>query len=61
MDGKYVYILSHVIKMQLFWSLMNANDVMPCVPIFNYLKYKYYCYFEVIWDIQFKCLNDHIL
>jgi len=40
---------------------MKANDVMPRVPIFNYLRYRYYYYFEVIWDIQFKCLNDHIL
>jgi hypothetical protein len=32
-----VYILSHAIKMQLFWPLVKANDVLPCVPIFNYL------------------------
>jgi hypothetical protein len=33
-----VYVLSHAIKMQLFWSLLKANDVLPHVPIFNYLK-----------------------
>jgi hypothetical protein len=34
---------------------------MPRVPIFNYLIYKIYYYFEIMWDIQFKCLNDLIL
>ncbi len=51
-----VYVLSHATKMQLFWSQLRANDVLPCVPIFNYLKYNNY--FEIIYDIQFKCLDD---
>jgi len=34
-----VYILSHVTKMRLFWSLLKANDVLLCVSIFNYLKW----------------------
>ncbi len=42
-----VYVLSHVTKMQLFWSQLRANDVMPRVLIFDYLKYYYY-YFEII-------------
>jgi hypothetical protein len=29
-----VYVLSHVIKMQLFWSQLRANDVLPRVLIF---------------------------
>jgi hypothetical protein len=29
-----VYILSHVIKMQLFWLQLKANDMLPCVLIF---------------------------
>jgi hypothetical protein len=33
-----IYALLHVIKMQLFWSLLKTNDLLPCVPIFNYLK-----------------------
>jgi hypothetical protein len=57
-----VYVLSHVTKMQLFLSLLKANDVLPHVPIFNYLEYNdNYYYFEIIWDIQFKCLDDFIL
>jgi hypothetical protein len=28
-----VYVLSHVTKMQLFWSQLRANDVMPHVFI----------------------------
>jgi len=43
-----IYVLSHVIKMQLFWSQLRANDVLLNVLIFNYLKYKYYYYFEII-------------
>ncbi len=43
-----VYILSHATKMQLFWSQMRAIDVLPCVLIFNYLKYNNYYYFEII-------------
>jgi hypothetical protein len=42
------YVLSHAIKMQLFWSQLRANDVLPCVLIFDYLKYNQYYYFEVI-------------
>jgi hypothetical protein len=34
-----VYILSHVTKMQLFWSQLKANDVLPHVLIFEYLNY----------------------
>jgi hypothetical protein len=43
-----VYVLSHATKMQLFWSQLKVYDVLPCVPIFNYLTYKYYYYFEII-------------
>jgi hypothetical protein len=42
-----VYILSRVAKMQLFYSQLKANDVLPCVLIFDYLDYYYY-YFEII-------------
>jgi len=28
-----VYVLSHVTKMQLFWSQLKANDVLPRVLI----------------------------
>jgi hypothetical protein len=42
-----IYILSHAIKMQLFWSQLKANDVLPRVLMFNYLYYYYY-YFEII-------------
>jgi len=42
-----VYILSHATKMQLFWSQLRANDVLPRVLIFDYLNYYYY-YFEII-------------
>jgi len=59
-----VYALSDATKMQLFWSLLNANDVSPCISIFNYLKsnyYYYYYYFEIIWNVQFKCFVDLIL
>jgi hypothetical protein len=40
-----VYVLSHAIKMQLFWSQLRANDVLPHVVIFYYY---YYYYFEII-------------
>jgi len=43
-----IYILSHATKMQLFWSQLKVNDVLPHVPIFNYLKYKCYYSFEII-------------
>jgi hypothetical protein len=26
-----IYVLSHATKMQLFWSQLRANDVLPCV------------------------------
>jgi hypothetical protein len=55
-----IYILSHATKMQLFCSQLKVNDVMPCVLIFDHLNYYYY-YFEIIWDLQFKYLNDLIL
>jgi hypothetical protein len=29
-----VYVLSHAIKMQLFWSQLKANHVLPRVLIF---------------------------
>jgi hypothetical protein len=43
-----VYVLSHVTKMQLFWSQLKANDVLPHVAIFDYLKYNNYNYLEII-------------
>jgi len=43
-----VYVLSHLIKMQLFLWQLKANDVLPCVPIFDYLKYNNNHYFEII-------------
>jgi len=46
-----VYVLSHATKMQLFWSQLNANDVLPRVFIFDY--YYYYYYHEIIKDVQF--------
>jgi hypothetical protein len=42
-----VYVLSHVTKIQLFWSQLRAIDVLSYVLIFDYLKYYYY-YFEII-------------
>jgi hypothetical protein len=35
-----VYVLSHVTKMQLFWSQLKANDVLSCVLIFDLLLFK---------------------
>jgi hypothetical protein len=43
-----VYVLSHATKMQLFWSQLMTNDVLPRVLIFNYLNYFHYYYFEII-------------
>jgi hypothetical protein len=43
-----VYVLSHVTKMQLFWSQLRANDVLPRVLIYDYLKYNNNYYFEII-------------
>jgi hypothetical protein len=42
-----IYVLSHATKMQLFWSILRANDVLSCVLICDYLHYYYY-YFEII-------------
>jgi hypothetical protein len=42
-----VYVLSYAMKMQLFWSQLRANHVLPRVLIFDYLEYYYY-YFEII-------------
>jgi hypothetical protein len=42
-----VYILSHATKMELFWSLLKANDVLPHITIFNYLEY-ILLFFEII-------------
>jgi len=33
-----VYVLSHTTKMQLFWSQLRANQVLPHVLIFDYYK-----------------------
>jgi len=30
-------------------------------PTFNYLKHKFYYNFEIIEDIQFRCLDGHKL
>jgi len=40
-----VYVLSHTTKIQLLSSQLRANDVLPCVPIFEYLQYYYYYYY----------------
>jgi len=31
-----VYVLSHATKMQLFWSQLKANHVLPHVLIFDF-------------------------
>jgi hypothetical protein len=56
-----VYVLSHATKIQLFWSQLKTNHVLPRVLIYNYLYYYYYYYFEIIQDVQFKYLDDLIL
>ncbi len=43
-----VYVLSHATKIQIFWSQLRANDVLPHVLIFDYLKYNNKYYFEII-------------
>jgi hypothetical protein len=43
-----IYLLSHVTKMQLFWSQLRANHVLPLVLIFDYLKYNNNNYFEIL-------------
>ncbi len=40
-----VYVLLNATKMQLFWSQLKTNDVLPRVLIFDYY---YYYYFEII-------------
>jgi hypothetical protein len=55
-----VYILSYATKRQLFWSQLKANDVLPRVLIFDYLKHNNYFYFEIIQNVQFKYLDDII-
>jgi len=57
-----IYVLSHAIKMQLFWSQLKANHVLSRVLIYDYLNYYYYYYyFEIIKNVQFKYLNDLML
>jgi hypothetical protein len=53
----YCYIR---LRCDYFGHTWGQNDVLPCVPIFNYLKYKYNCYFEIIEGVLFKCLDDLI-
>ncbi len=50
-----LYVLSHMTKMQLFWLQLKANDVLPHVLIFDYLNYYY---FQIIYDVQFKYMDD---
>jgi hypothetical protein len=38
-----IYVLSHATNMQLLWSQLSANDVLPRVLIFYY-----YYYIEII-------------
>jgi hypothetical protein len=33
--------------------------MLPYVSIFKYLKYNNNNDFEIIWDIQLKCLDDY--
>lgn len=50
-----LYILLHATKMLLFWSPMRANDVVPNVSTFNYLRLKYYYNFEIFKNVLFTC------
>jgi hypothetical protein len=43
-----VHVLSHVTKMQLFWSQLKTNDVLTHVLIFDYLKNNNNNNFEII-------------
>jgi hypothetical protein len=45
-----VYVLSHATNMQLFWSQLKVNHVLPYVLIYDYdYDYDYYdYYFEII-------------
>jgi hypothetical protein len=42
--------------MQLFCSLLGANDVLPHVSIFNNINN--INNIEIIWHVQFTCLDD---
>jgi hypothetical protein len=33
-----VYVFSHATKMELLWSQLRANDVLPYVLIFDYFE-----------------------
>jgi hypothetical protein len=37
---------------------LGANDVLPCVPIFNNNNNNNNNNIEIIWDVQFTCLDD---
>jgi hypothetical protein len=43
-----VYVLSHATNMQLIWSQLKANHVLPRVLIYDDDDYYYYYYFEII-------------
>jgi hypothetical protein len=45
-----VYVLSHATKMQLFWSQLITNDVLPRVLLYNNNNNNnyYYYYIEII-------------
>jgi hypothetical protein len=43
-----VYVLSHATKMQLFWSQLMANHVLPRVLIYDDDDDYYYYYYEII-------------
>ncbi len=38
--------------MQLFWSLLRANDVLPHVSIFNYLKLLFLLFLKIWHSIH---------
>jgi hypothetical protein len=52
-----IYVLSHVTNMQLFWSQLKANDVLPYVLILDYVKYNNYYYFEIIVKCSIQILG----
>jgi hypothetical protein len=52
-----IYVLSHVTNMQLFWSQLKANDVLPYVLILDYVKYNNYHYFEIIVKCSIQILR----
>jgi len=43
-----VYVLSHATNMQLFWSQLKANHVLPRVLIYDDDDDYYYYYLEII-------------